>query len=73
MENWNIVSKIGKGPFLKTKLSFIPIKTNLFIHHSTIPLFQYDLLALVLMLLVGVLVFELTKRNVKSRGLVAGY
>ena len=45
-------------------------KQSLFAYRDSI---VYITVTGILMLLVGVFVFELTKRNVKSRGLIAGY
>ena len=68
------VSKIGKHIPLT---HFVNMIRGIIIHKQ--PLFTYKnsiiyiIVTGILMLMVGVFVFELTKRNVKSRGLVAGY
>jgi ABC-2 type transport system permease protein len=68
------VSSIGKHipltHFVNMIRGIIIHKQSLFTYRDSI---IYLIITGVLMLFVGVLVFELTKRSVKSRGLVAGY
>lgn len=68
------VSSIGKyiplTHFVNMIRGIIIHKQSLFTYRDSV---IYIIVTGVLMLLVGALVFELTKRNVKSRGLVAGY
>jgi hypothetical protein len=42
LKYWNIGFKIGMGLFLNFQIGCHPIKKNPFIHHSIIPLFQYQ-------------------------------
>jgi ABC-type polysaccharide/polyol phosphate export permease len=50
---------------------------GIIIHQQSLLTYRHSIIYIivtgVLMLSVGVLVFELTKKNVKSKGLVAGY
>jgi ABC-2 type transport system permease protein len=68
------VSKIGKfiplTHFVNMMRGIIIHKQPLFIYRDSI---IYITVTGVLILFIGVFVFELTKRNVKSKGLVAGY
>ena len=56
---------------------FVDIIRGIIIHQQSVFAYRDSIIYIavtgILMLLIGVIVFELTKRNVKSRGLVAGY
>lgn len=56
---------------------FVDMIRGIIIHQQSLFAYRDSIVYMVItgvtMLLIGVFVFELTKRNVKSRGLVAGY
>ena len=68
------VSSVGKHIPLT---HFVDMIRGVIIHNHSLIAYRESIFYLsitgVLMLITGVLVFEITKRNVKSRGLVAGY
>jgi ABC-2 type transport system permease protein len=68
------VSGVGKHIPLT---HFVDMVRGIIIHKHSLFIYRESIFYLIitgfLMLLVGVLVFEMTKRRVKSRGLVAGY